>query len=115
MALLFEVIISNEFEEWFKNIDSQAKKDIFASIETLRNFGPTLGRPYVDTLKGSKISNLKELRVRSLGRPFRIIFLFDPKKRIFLLAGGNKAEDKKFYKKIIHKVESIYSNYKGDQ
>jgi hypothetical protein len=109
---MFEVIISDEFGDWFKDLDSQAKKDIFASIETLKNFGPALGRPHVDTLKGSKINNLKELRVRSIGRPFRILFLFDPKKRAFLLVGGNKANDKKFYKKLITKAEFIYSKYK---
>ena len=100
---MFEIIISDEFGDWFKDLDSQAKKDIFASIETLKNFGPSLG---------SKINNLKELRVRSIGRPFRILFLFDPKKRAFLLIGGNKANDKKFYKKLIAKAEIIYSNYK---
>lgn len=82
-----EVIISDEFAIWFKDLDSQAKTDIFASIETLKTFGFRLGRPHVDTLKGSKVSNLKELRVRSQGRPFRILFVFDPKRRIFLIIG----------------------------
>ena len=108
---MIEIIISKEFEDWFRNIDSQAKKDIFASIETLREFGSSLGRPHVDTLNGSKLKNLKELRVRSSGKPYRILFIFDPKRRALLLVGGNKAEDKKFYEKMIKKAEIIYEQF----
>jgi len=31
-----------------------------------------------DTLKGNKHANMKELRVQSNGRPFRIFYAFDP-------------------------------------
>lgn len=108
---MIEVIISDEFADWFKDLDSQAKKDIFASIETLKTFGHRLGRPHVDTLKGSKISNLKELRVRSLGRPYRILFVFDQKRRIFLIIGGDKAKDKKFYEHMIANAQKIYFKF----
>ena len=107
---MVEIVISKEFEDWFKDIDAIAKKDIFASIELLKMFGFSLGRPHVDTLKGSNLKNIKELRVRSLGRPFRIIFIFDSKRRAVILIGGNKANDKKFYEKIIRKAEQIYQN-----
>lgn len=108
---MVEIVVSKEFENWFKDIDSIAKKDIFASIETLKTFGHSLGRPHVDTLKGSKLKNLKELRIRSLGRPFRVIFIFDVKRRALLLLGGNKANDKKFYENMIRKAEQIYNNF----
>jgi len=109
-----EIVISKEFENWFKDIDSTAKKDIFAALETLKVVGSSLGRPHVDTLKGSKIANLKELRVRSSGKPYRILFVFDPKRKALLLVGGNKAEDKKFYTQMIKKAEIIYKKYLED-
>lgn len=41
--------------------------------------GPALGRPLVDTLTGSSLLNLKELRPGSRGRSeLRLLFVFDP-------------------------------------
>ncbi|MEI8633547.1 type II toxin-antitoxin system RelE/ParE family toxin [Vibrio sp. PP-XX7] len=59
------------FVDWFKTLDSKDKVSVRASIGLLQERGPTLPRPYADTLEGSKISNLKELRVQSSGKPIR--------------------------------------------
>ncbi|MFE9847184.1 type II toxin-antitoxin system RelE/ParE family toxin [Streptomyces sp. NPDC005576] len=41
--------------------------------------GPVLGRPLVDTIKGSVLPNLKELRPGSAGTTeVRLVFVFDP-------------------------------------
>ena len=57
----------------------------------LRDHGPALGRPTVDTIAGSWLANLKELRA-TLGRAhLRVLFVFDPARRAVLLVGGNKA------------------------
>jgi hypothetical protein len=108
---MWEVIQTVEFKEWYDDLDEDAKEDILSSVIILQNSGPVLGRPKVDTLKGSKIKNLKELRVQSNGRPFRIFFLFDSKKNIVLLNGGNKRNDKSFYKRKILESEKIYKEY----
>ncbi|MFF5077355.1 type II toxin-antitoxin system RelE/ParE family toxin [Actinoplanes sp. NPDC000266] len=61
----------------------QADPDVFRSvnvaIDMLAEIGPALGRPMVDTLQGSTLRNLKELRPRS-GRDvsIRVLFVFDP-------------------------------------
>ena len=70
--------------------------------------GPNLGRPYVDTIKGSKINNLKELRINSGGHIFRIFFVFDEKRDALLLIAGDKRGEKRFYKRIIPLAEKIY-------
>ena len=64
------------------------------AIDMLAEIGPGLGRPLVDTLQGSNISNLKELRPRS-GRDvaIRLLFVFDPWSQAVLLVAGNKAGD----------------------
>jgi arylsulfatase A-like enzyme len=49
----------------------------------LELLGPTLGRPRVDTLKGSRHANMKELR--PLGGAIRILFAFDPRRMAILL------------------------------
>jgi hypothetical protein len=66
--------------------------------------------PHVDTLKGSKLNNLKEIRTKFKNNYFRIIFAFDPERDIILLVGGNKSNDKNFYSKIILASVTFFYN-----
>lgn len=76
-------------------LDAQSVAHIFAALELLEREGPTLGRPLVDTIKGSVFGNMKELRPASPGSAeIRILFAFDPGRRAVLLLGGNKAKGK---------------------
>ena len=81
---------------------------MLAHIEVLRERGPQLSRPRADTLKGSRLTNLKELRVQHRGEPYRILYAFDPKRQGVLLIGGNKAGDKKWYDKMIPRAEKLF-------
>ncbi|WP_435871549.1 type II toxin-antitoxin system RelE/ParE family toxin [Micromonospora humida] len=67
-------------------------RSVGVAVDMLAETGPALGRPLVDTLRGSSIGNLKELRPRS-GRDVavRVIFVFDPWSQAVLLVAGNKA------------------------
>jgi hypothetical protein len=64
------------------------------AIYALSRSGPALGRPLVDTITGSKIKNLRELRPGSSGSSeIRILFVFDPwRSAILLVAGGQVRE-----------------------
>ena len=75
----------------------------------LQEYGPALGRPYVDTLKGSKHTNLKELRVQHRGQPYRILFAFDPRRNAYLILGGNKTGDDDWYADAMRRAEEIYA------
>jgi hypothetical protein len=59
------------FEESFQ--DQLATNFLALSIR-----GPALGRPLVDTLKGSRYANMKELRVSRDKQEWRFAFAFDP-------------------------------------
>lgn len=61
-----------------------------AQAKLLDMFGPTLGRPRVDTLKGSQHANMKELRFDADGGVWRVAFAFDPTRRGVLLVAGDK-------------------------
>ena len=80
----------------------------------LKELGPNLGRPYVDTINGSKFKNMKELRVQCKNRPFRIFFAFDPKRNAILLVGGNKANKKRFYEEMIPLADHLFKKYLED-
>jgi hypothetical protein len=80
-------------------------------FELLEQVGPVLGRPNVDTLKGSKIANLKELRVQHERRPLRILFVFDPRRIGYLILGGDKTGSNDWYTTFIPQAEKIYRQH----
>ncbi len=110
---VWKILETDEYQDWFETVDDSAKEDIRAKIQVLGTFGPSLGRPQVDTVKRSRFPNMKELRVKSKGRPFRILFAFDRKRRAVLLIGGNKAGsgDKDFYAVMIPLADRLFADY----
>ena len=53
------------------------RPEILALSRLLQQFGPQLGRPRVDTLKGSRHANMKELRFGAADGEWRVAFAFD--------------------------------------
>jgi hypothetical protein len=81
-------------EAWADDLDPQDAEPLLAAIRILRDAGPTLGRPLVDTIKGSRYANMKELRPGSTGRTeIRVLFAFDLERQAILLVGGDKSDD----------------------
>ena len=81
-------------EEWAGRLDPSDAEALLAAIRVLRDQGPTLGRPLVDTVKGSRHNNMKELRPGSTGRTeIRVLFAFDLERMAILLVGGDKSGD----------------------
>lgn len=68
----------------------------------------------MDTISGSKLNNLKELRVQSKLKVIRIFFIFTKKRIGFLLAGEDKKGNKRFYDDMIPYVEAIYLKWLKD-
>jgi hypothetical protein len=95
----WEVRFDNDFTAWFNGLAEALQDEILAHVILLRQRGPQLGRPYVDTVEASEFPNMKELRVQFRGDPWRILFAFDPNRAAILLVGGNKRGDKRWYKK----------------
>lgn len=80
-------------------------------ITVLEEKSPALGRPRVDILaRDSKHPNMKELRVRSRGKPYRICFAFDPSQTGILLIGGIKS-GKNWTQQMVATADKIYDAY----
>jgi len=78
------------------------------AIDLLAEYGPGLGRPLVDTIHGSSIANLKELRPGTV----RILFVFDPWRSCILLVSGDKAGRwNEWYREAIPMAEQRYEIY----
>jgi hypothetical protein len=81
-------------EAWAVTLDQADAEALLAAIRVLRDEGPSLGRPLVDRMKGSRHPNMKELRPGSTGRTeIRVLFAFDRDRTAILLLGGDKSRD----------------------
>lgn len=90
----WDVRLLVEVESWLLALDEDSYDQVAAAIDALEHSGPTLGRPLVDRVEGSRHHNMKELRPGSAGRSeVRILFVFDPERRAVLLVAGDKAGD----------------------
>ena len=107
----YVVNVSAEFERWFEVQDDSLQDSIAFAVGLLKERGPQLRRPYVDTLEGSRLSHLKELRVQHRGEPYRILYAFDLEREALLLVGGNKVGDKRWYKRMIPVAEAIFERH----
>ena len=97
------VEFDGEFKAEFDGFAGVVKIELLARAKVLEKFGPSLGRPSVDTLAGSAYRNMKELRFNADGGAWRIAFAFDPERKAILLCGGDKAgkNQRRFYERLV--------------
>jgi hypothetical protein len=107
----WEVEASDEFAEWYGALDEDESVSVDTAVDMLVEYGPRLGRPYADTLTGSQYPNMKELRVQHRGRPYRILFAFDPRRSAYLILGGDKSGDVNWYIDALRRAETIYAQH----
>jgi hypothetical protein len=90
--VVWDVEFDEAVFEWLTGLEEESFVQVRAAINMLRDRGPQLGRPLVDTVSGSRHKNMKELRPGSAGRSeLRVLFAFDPARSAILLVGGDKA------------------------
>ena len=91
----------------------QQRSEVKDAIVILQREGPTLGRPYVDTIRNSRFKNMKELRVSSKGA-LRVLFAFDPKRSAVFLLGGDKSIDSRWndwYVGAIRRADDLFEEH----
>lgn len=101
------------FDSEFKQLSEAVQDEILAHAKLLEQFGPTLGRPRVDTLKGSRHANMKELRFDADNGVWRVAFAFDPSRRAVLLVAGDKSggSQRQFYRQLIRTADQRFDEY----
>jgi len=115
---VWSVVLLDEVDEWFVDLakrDPESADLVAGAIDLLEADGPTLGRPAVDRVKGSRLHNLKELRPGSSGETeIRVLFIFDPTRQAVLLVAGDKTGAwKDWYRDNIPVAEERYESWLG--
>ncbi|MCH4563658.1 type II toxin-antitoxin system RelE/ParE family toxin [Halomonas sp. EGI 63088] len=109
---MWHIVTVERFDSWFLQLSEAEQESVLTGLFKLESLGPQLGRPDVDSLKGSrKVTNLKELRIQHGGKPFRILFAFDPARQAVMLCGGDKTGDKRFYQTMIPIAEREFIDH----
>jgi hypothetical protein len=108
----WDVEVTDQFVDWYRDIlPDRDVEAVEQAVEKIRLGGPALGRPRVDSVRGSRYPKMKELRVQSHGDPIRILFAFDPRRVAILLIGGAKTTDRLFYERIIPLADDLYEQH----
>ena len=108
--MAYEISISDEFRSWYEDVLSQAEQNSVERVVLLLiELGPSLRFPHSSGIKGSKYSHMRELRVQHEGKPFRVLYAFDPAREAYLLLGGEKTGDDRWYETMVPKADAIYT------
>ncbi len=107
------VVFHQDFSTEVDELPRLVRRELFAQMEWIKEFGPTAKRPRVDTLKASRFANMKELRFDAENGVWRVAFAFDPIRNAILLVAGDKAgvSERKFYKDLIEKADRRFEGH----
>lgn len=106
----WDVEFTDEFGTWWGSLSDGEQEAIDATVEVLQERGPSLGRPLVDTVYGSRHQNMKELRPPAGN--IRILFAFDPSRTAILLIGGDKTNQwNHWYDQMIPVADQLYDEH----
>lgn len=109
------VLFHDEFEPEFDQFNEAVQDELLAHAALLQAYRPQLGRPSVDTLKGTDLPNMKELRFTVQRQQWRVAFAFDPLRQAILLVAGNKsgADQIRFYERLIATATRRFETHKA--
>jgi hypothetical protein len=108
---VWEVEVTDQFTEWWDGLSQDQQQSVTDRVDLLAERGPDLGRPVVERIQSSRHHNMKELRA-SKGGALRVLFMFDPRRQVILLLGGDKTgEWEEWYERAIPWADELYDTY----
>jgi len=54
---------------------------------------------------------MRELRIQHEGRPYRVLYAFDPRRTAMLLVGGDKTGNNRWYDEYVPLADAIYDRH----
>ncbi len=107
----WKVEYTDEFGEWWDSLTEAGQEDVAAVVELLEEKGPKLPYPYSSGINASKHTHMRELRIQHTGRPYRILYAFDPRRMAILLIGCDKTGYKRWYEENIPVADKLYDEH----
>ena len=108
---MWEVEVTDQFLDWWRDLTNDQKESLTDRVDLLTERGPDLGRPVVDRVQSSRHHNMKELRAAQ-GGALRVLFMFDPRRQVILLLGGDKSGQwNEWYSWAVPMADDLYDEY----
>lgn len=109
--MAWEVEYTDQFEVWWYGLDEQEQDAIDVTVGLLVEKGPSLPFPHSSGIVNSRHSHMRELRVQHKGKPYRILYAFDPRRTAILLIGGNKTGYGRWYEEYVPIADRLYDEH----
>jgi hypothetical protein len=106
-----EIVVTQEFQGWYEDLDLEEQLSVRRYVTMLETAGATLPFPYSSGVSSSRFPAMRELRVQHAGRPYRVLYAFDPKRSAVLLLGGEKTGKDRWYESAIKLAEKLWDEY----
>ncbi len=81
------------------------------SVSLLQELGPILRMPHSSGVDMSRHAHMREPRIQHQGRPYRVLYAFDPRRVAFLLIGGDKTGNNRWYEEFVPRADAIYDQH----
>lgn len=101
----------DEFTDWYASLDDDEQDSVIRIVDLLIDQGPTLPFPYSSGVEASRHGHMRELRIQHRGRPYRVLYAFDPRRTAILLLGGDKTGRDDWYEDSVPKADARYDAY----
>ena len=109
--MAWDVEYTDEFGAWWDALTEAEQESIDVSVRLLEAMGPRLPFPHSSGVKGSKHGHMRELRVQHAGRPYRVLYAFDPRRTAILLIGGGKTGNDRWYIVHVPVADRLYDDH----
>lgn len=107
----WEVEYTDEFGDWWHELTQAEQESVDASVRLLEERGPHLGHPHGSGIASSKHPRMRELRIQHQGRPYRVLYAFDPRRTAILLIGGDKTGNDRWYEEHVPLADRLYDQH----
>ena len=104
----WELEFTDEFSAWWESLSDSQQRSVAHVARLLEEKGPNLPFPYSSKVLSSRHSGMRELRIQHRTRPYRVLYIFDPRRVALLLLGGDKGGDDRWYTHAIPTADRIY-------
>jgi hypothetical protein len=105
---VWDVEFVDEFEQWWDSLAEAEQESIDFGVQLLIQYGPALKFPHSSGVEGSRHHHRRELRIQHQGRPYRVLYAFDPRRSAILLFGGDKTGNDRWYAESVPVADRRY-------